>query len=457
MKFLRDKARQAIRDSATTLSLPADNVLLVLVQDKHAGFLYEDGQHNFVFQYAVEYIAAGSPPIAPTEVIPYSEQPYRFADYPPFFANLLSEGRHTPQTGSQNEALTVLSILGAYARDVFGAVSLFGLHDPLPRPAVPERPHKLTDHPKVSHCLISLAPLDRPGYYAGRSAVSMFGRPDYVFPHNVTDIVPLLEHNHAQGQSLPGFQLKFSSDLIQGIHHRKEQCIIKPGTSQFPHLPANEHLTMLMAARLGLDTAACGLAYSADNELVYITKRFDRSGDTRHFFLDFAQLMSIHASGKNDTSLERVLETALTLKLSSLTLRQIYLQHLIAYLLGNEDLHLKNFGILSHDGRTYTAAPSYDMVNTTLYDNIDRTNALTVNSKRANIRGEDFLAAARNAGIIESTHYTILHKLSGALSGATTLIARSHLPPELKERYSNSVAHRAKLLGLPSIPTRSRK
>ena len=42
------------------------------------------------------------------------------------------------------------------------------------------------------------------------------------------------------------------------------------------HIPANEHLTMQIASQVyGIQTAANGLCFSSDGQIVYITRRFD--------------------------------------------------------------------------------------------------------------------------------------------------------------------------------------
>ena len=73
-----------------------------------------------------------------------------------------------------------------------------------------------------------------------------------------------------------------------------------------------------------------------------------------------------------------------------------------AFLIGNSDMHLKNFSLIENapGARKYHLSEAYDIlpVNVVLKSDPDQM-ALTVHGKKRNIHRNDFLALAQNCGI----------------------------------------------------------
>lgn len=122
--------------------------------------------------------------------------------------------------------------------------------------------------------------------------------------------------------------------------------ILKPPLLDYPEMPENEQLTMLMAQTFGIRVAPFGLIRFLLGELAYVTQRLDRTEEnTKIHMLDFAQITDSYEKYKS--SMERVgkaLETYSTnplldkLKLFELTV--------FCFLTGNNDMHLKNFSMI---------------------------------------------------------------------------------------------------------------
>ena len=67
--------------------------------------------------------------------------------------------------------------------------------------------------------------------------------------------------------------------------------LLKPNPPPFEEVPANEALTMTMAAECGIDVPAHGLLPAIDGSWIYFIRRFDREGRGRRLHVeDFAQL-----------------------------------------------------------------------------------------------------------------------------------------------------------------------
>ena len=99
--------------------------------------------------------------------------------------------------------------------------------------------------------------------------------------------------------SISGIQIKHSLTVDKKelkLTERDGRYILKPVPSgQFVNLkqiPANEHVTMQIAGQIyNINTAVNAIIFFADDEIAYITKRFDLSNDNKKLLQeDFAQI-----------------------------------------------------------------------------------------------------------------------------------------------------------------------
>ena len=60
------------------------------------------------------------------------------------------------------------------------------------------------------------------------------------------------------------------------------------------------------------------------------------------------------------------------------------------YLVGNEDMHLKNFSLITSNKIT-ELSPSYDLINTTIVMNSKEEIALSLNGKKNKLKKNDFI------------------------------------------------------------------
>lgn len=157
---------------------------------------------------------------------------------------------------------------------------------------------------------------------------------------------------YLEGQSISGVQKKLYMDLE---HHYlvpvkgHGRYIVKPAPDGLPHLPENEHAMMQLARLCKFQVADNALVPFENNELCYVTRRFDMLEDGRRLFVeDAASLCNIHSSnkGSDNLSYEDVLRTLY--EASGRNMAVVYggvRQVLFAYLIGNNDLHCKNLSM----------------------------------------------------------------------------------------------------------------
>ncbi|MCC2666105.1 MAG: type toxin-antitoxin system HipA family toxin [Gammaproteobacteria bacterium] len=198
--------------------------------------------------------------------------------------------------------------------------------------------------------------------------------------------------------SIQGVQTKLSALL-----RVKEQCfeivdnnglyILKTQSSLYPEIPENEALTMSLAATIGLDVPVHGLVYAKDNSMTYFIKRFDRLPRNKKIAVeDFAQLSGFDRDTKYGSSMEQVAEIVSKFctypKIEFVKLLKLTLFN---FLIGNEDMHLKNFSLISKNN-IITLSPVYDLLNSTIAINQSiEEMALPIKGRKNNITRNNFL------------------------------------------------------------------
>lgn len=122
------------------------------------------------------------------------------------------------------------------------------------------------------------------------------------------------------------------------------------------------------------------------------------------------------------------------------------------YLVGNEDMHLKNYSVISDDG-IIQLSPAYDIINTTIAIGINKTKeqiALPLNGKKNNLTKKDLLEyyALQKLGLNESVIQEQLNRFKVAIPVWHKLIEVSFLSEQGKKDYRFVLDARAETLDL---------
>jgi serine/threonine-protein kinase HipA len=261
----------------------------------------------------------------------------------------------------------------------------------------------------------------------------------------------------ADRMSIGGVQPKVSA-VLRASQGRFEivtvggRWILKPDNPAYPEIPANEDLTMRLASAAGIQTPTHALVYARDGELVYAVQRFDRVGQQSKLAVeDFAQLLGLNRETKYDSSMERaagVVERFCTFP--AVEKVELFRRVLVAFLTGNEDLHLKNLSVLTDRDGLRRLSPAYDLVSsgTVLRDPAEL--ALPIAGKRSNLRREhvvDYYGRER-LGLTDRVVADVLGEIERAQPAWDDLLARSFLSAELRERYAAILTQRRHALEL---------
>jgi len=230
--------------------------------------------------------------------------------------------------------------------------------------------------------------------------------------------------------------------------------IIKPSLREYYEVPENEDLSMRMAKAGGIDVPFHGLIYACDGSLVYVIKRFDRLVKNGKVHCeDFSQLLEQTRDTKYSASMERVaevIEQYCTYPVVEKT--KLFRRVIFSFLIGNEDMHLKNFSLIYPQGKPISLSPAYDLLSTTLAmgGGAKEESALTINGKKNKLTREDFIEyyGVRRLGLPNKIIDRIMNEIHAVLQSWNELISRSFLSEKMKEMFKKLLEERVKRLYL---------
>ena len=249
-----------------------------------------------------------------------------------------------------------------------------------------------------------------------------------------------------KGLTVPGVQKKMSLHLDNSgatprltLVNYPTGYILKPQTKEYPCLPEAEYLVMQMAEKAKIRTVPHALIRikAQDNALAYITKRIDRRDGKMLAMEDFCQLDGRLTEDKYKGSYERCAK--IIRKYSSrggLDITELFIRVVFSFIVGNSDMHLKNFSLIESDENSgsYILSDGYDMlpVNTVNPADTEQT-ALTMNGKKRNLHRNDFLKFADACQIDRAVAGKIIDRLKRYESEFIRETEQSYLTDELKE------------------------
>lgn len=251
--------------------------------------------------------------------------------------------------------------------------------------------------------------------------------------------------------SIQGVQKKLSAQLRvkAGCFEIVDQMghyILKPQSDSYPELPENEALTMTMAETIGLEVPLHGLVYSKDNSMTYFIKRFDRKGSHQKLALeDFAQLSGEDRYTKYRSSMEKVvsvIESYCTFP--KIELLKLFKLTLFNFIVGNEDMHLKNFSLITR-GKKTTLSPAYDLLNSTIaLKSTKEEIALPIRGRKNNLTRRDFIEyfAKEKLGLNQVVIDKVIHEFEIAIPQWNEMIKISFLSTEMQEKYLHLINER---------------
>lgn len=270
----------------------------------------------------------------------------------------------------------------------------------------------------------------------------------------------LAAQSTSKGLTVPGVQKKLSLHLSTDNHNPRLTLvnyptgyILKPQVREFECLPEAEQLVMTMADATGISTVPHALIKSGDN-LAYITKRIDRIfGKTEIKMLameDFCQLDLRVTADKYKGSYERCAKVIGRYSSQiGLDMAELFMRLVFSFVVGNSDMHLKNFSLIEtgEASNTFVLSPAYDLlpVNVIMPEDTEEF-ALALNGKKTHIRKKDFFVFAEECGISKASAEKMIAKIVSMKPKYIDMCNGSLLPDHLKERFAQLIEQRCRVL-----------
>ncbi len=201
--------------------------------------------------------------------------------------------------------------------------------------------------------------------------------------------------------SLAGVQLKFSAleETRRGLTIPADgvggSWIVKLPSREFAGVPENEYAMMTLARLIGMDVPAIRLVDVHDignlppglgnlkGQQAYAIERFDRLSDgTAIHTEDFAQVFGVYPDNKYERASMRSIARVLAAETGEADIVEFTRRLTFNMLIGNADMHLKNWSLIYPDRRHAALAPAYDFVSTIPYI-VDDKAALNVSRSKA--------------------------------------------------------------------------
>ena len=296
-------------------------------------------------------------------------------------------------------------------------------------------------------CLYCYRPLN-PGEMGFHPACAkkFFGTKEVpVLDYTLEQIDSLASQVIEEQTSLTGVQPKLSLHL-----NKHEGCgrltivglwggfIMKPQTEIYSQLPEVEDLTMHLAEVAKIDVVPHTLMRMTDGSFCYVTRRIDRTGKGGKIPMeDFCQLTERQTEYKYKSSYEAIGKTIQRYSaIPKLDLTNFLDIILFSWIVGNNDMHLKNFSLYEPSEGKPRLTPAYDMLNAVIINPRDKEElALTLNGKKSRIKADDFIKAALTLGLPENVMPNLFLKYKSLEGKMEKYIRQSFLTEDLQDAY----------------------
>ncbi|MDD7219390.1 MAG: HipA domain-containing protein [Clostridia bacterium] len=264
----------------------------------------------------------------------------------------------------------------------------------------------------------------------------------------------------SRGYTVPGVQKKLSLHLFSEKNRSRLTLvnypagyILKPQVEEFESLPEAEQLVMCMADSVGISTVPHALV-KGSGSLAYITRRVDRVFEKNNVRIlameDFCQLDLRLTQDKYKGSYERcakIIERYSSQR--GLDMTELYMRLIFSFVIGNSDMHLKNFSLIeTYEGSgKYVLSPAYDLLPVNVIMPEDKEQfALALNGKKRNIHRKDFLIFADSCNISRASAEKMIAKVVSMKDKFIIMCRDSFLPEHLQERFVALIEERTDIL-----------
>jgi len=315
----------------------------------------------------------------------------------------------------------------------------------------------------ANRCLYCYQDIEGEHDFHKQCSLEFFGTPSPPkIEYSLDQMDELAKNVVERSVAVPGVQAKLSMSLVKETKEKSDtrltvvgalggQYIFKPPSDKYPEMPENEHVTMRIAAAIGIKVVPSSLIRLLSGELSYITKRVDRTEtDSKIHMIDMFQITE--AFDKYRSSMEKVGKAIGLYSINPLLDKVIYLDLVIfSFLMGNNDMHLKNFSMIEGPSG-WVLSPAYDLLNVAIINPDDKEElALTLNGKKRKLRREHFEQLGNDLGLTSKQIRGSFDRMIKNKSKAITWIDQSFLSDKMKKAYKDLLEIKYNQLGFGQI------
>lgn len=270
-----------------------------------------------------------------------------------------------------------------------------------------------------------------------------------ILPYTRDNMSELAHQVIRTSSSVTGVQAKMSLDVNRGGKNEPTKFtivglwgkyIFKPQSAKYPCLPELEDLTMKMAEVARIRTARHTLIRLADGELGYLTLRMDRGKKGEKIsMLDMCQLTNRLTEHKYYGTYQQLADTVKRFSSAPmLDVQRFWEVVLFSWIIGNSDMHCKNFSLIDIGKGKYALAPAYDLLAVLLADPTDTEEmamSFSVGGAKNGFNRNTFMTAFTQSGISTSIAEKMIERMKGNLPKWEELINQSFLSDKMKSSY----------------------
>jgi serine/threonine-protein kinase HipA len=307
----------------------------------------------------------------------------------------------------------------------------------------------------MNKCLYCYQTLNTEEYFH-KSCIKKFFESNEL-PHieiSFNDFKQTAEHFIAEHLNVTGVQKKLSLEgkngrlRISSSDSKGKHYILKVPSTEYPEMIELEDLTMHLAELCSVKVVSHSLIPLQDGVLAYITKRIDRSKNTKIHMEDMCQLSEKLTEDKYKGSIEgigKIIKKHCTF--TGADLINLFEIVVFSFLVGNSDMHLKNFSLIYSSSQEIRLAPAYDLLATKFLtpDDLEES-ALTINGKKNKLKREDFEALTNNLGLPEKTYAKTIQRFEKSMPQVLEFIDYSFVSDDLKTNFKQLFQERLRRL-----------
>lgn len=198
-----------------------------------------------------------------------------------------------------------------------------------------------------------------------------------------------------------------------------------------------EYAYYLMAQDCGIDMMHCQLL-EEHGRAHFMTKRFDRTGNTKHHVQSLCGLQHYDFNDMYGYSYEQLFQTMRILRLTYPEAEQMFRRMAFNVLATNYDDHSKNFSFILKRGESWRLPPAYDLCFAHEPTNhwVNKQ-TLSVNGKRLDISKDDLLTIAKSNSIKKGAQ--IVDEINDIVRSWKHYAKQANVRSDLKKRIQTNL------------------